>query len=972
VLLRCTIILCLIPSAVLAQQIDQTQIKDQDELVIALIGACHADLSCSRALLDSHKDLVSPELWQRVISTADHRAVEHTAAYQLALEVASRLSNKRLSGLTYYKIGWYQFGQGEIADAIQSYLQSKRLLEEAQAQRDLIYVLADLGTLYIFAADYEKAYQYSQESLAAAELSKGSKESESLWPDEYGTATALSNLGNVTKRSGDYERARQYFQKSLKTLEAIDPNREKYQFKFIDDLWDIGQSYSDEADYLHALVYLDKSMGLAMASREAGRIAGITNSYGIVYLNQRDYEKAIELFQAGLKLAIAANDKFKQADMLLNLGVANQFSQDYLSALTNFTLALDLAKQINYSELLVLIQEAMGVVYSAQGKHDDALNVLNTALSTSRNNLDKTRIAEILWRQSQVNLAKRDAMKSIENATEAINLAEQLGLKNVRYLALTELGKAYRARGQNDLAMQTFKKATAQIEEMRNKVAGLENERQLFFEDKVVPYYEIVDMLISANKGEDKAQALLTAESAKARVLFDVFRVGRIDLATIMSDSERNKERELTQRIIDLNNQIGQQQRKEKPAGALAPNLEEQLKVARLRYETFQNSLYVAHPELRTKRPQASAATLANINALLTSTEAFLEYIVTESKTYLLVLTKSESGPLVLLVYPIPMPQSEIAQRVRNFRELITTQNGFADDARQLYELLLKPAEQQLKGKTSLRMIPDGILWDLPFQALEPRDGHYLLEDYAISYAPSLSVLNQMSGQNREDASKLLLAFGNPTMPGGIDANIKATYRGENFGPLPDTEMEVEALKNIWGPSSSSILIGSNARKTIFLSDASKYSIIHLATHGILDDASPMYSRLVMARAENDPTDDGLLEAREIMQMDLHADLVVLSACQTARGRFGAGEGMIGMSWAFFVAGVPTMVASQWKVDSASTARLMVDFHKRLKEQSTEARTKASALQQASLSLMKDPRYRHPYFWAGFVLIGKN
>src|SRR4030095_2225871 len=117
----------------------------------------------------------------------------------------------------------------------------------------------------------------------------------------------------------------------------------------------------------------------------------------------------------------------------------------------------------------------------------------------------------------------------------------------------------------------------------------------------------------------------------------------------------------------------------------------------------------------------------------------------------------------------------------------------------------------------------------------------------------------------------------------------------------------------------------------------------------------------------------GLLEAREIMQLNLHADLVVLSACQTARGRFGAGEGMVGMSWAFFGAGVPTMVASQWKVDSASTAKLMIDFHKRLRgETSLPLQTKASALQQAALSLMKDPRYRHPYFWAGFVMIGRR
>src|SRR6185437_9437852 len=193
------------------------------------------------------------------------------------------------------------------------------------------------------------------------------------------------------------------------------------------------------------------------------------------------------------------------------------------------------------------------------------------------------------------------------------------------------------------------------------------------------------------------------------------------------------------------------------------------------------------------------------------------------------------------------------------------------------------------------------------------------------------------------------------------------------LGPLPDAEVEVSALKRIWGPSSSRVVIGASASKNIFRSEASKYRIIHLATHGILDDSSPMYSRLVMARAENDPNDDGLLEAREIMRLDLHADLVVLSACQTARGRYGEGEGIVGMSWAFFVAGVPTMVASQWKVDSASTAALMIDFHKRLKiEGSTSGLNKTTALQQAALSLMKDPRYRHPYFWAGFVMIGKS
>jgi CHAT domain-containing protein len=975
VLLRCTIVLCLISTAVCGQQLDQSQIKSQDELAIAVISSCRVDLSCSHTVLEAHKDLVSAELWQRFISLADYRAIDSFSAYQLALDVALILNDKRLSGLTHYKIGWYQFGQGKIADAIESYLQSKQLLEQAQARRDLIYVLADLGTLNIFAADYVTANQFSEDSLAVAAQLKGANPTDSLWPDEYGIATALANLGNIAKRNGDYEKARGYFQQSLQTLEAIETDSKKYRFKSIDNLWDIGQSYVDEGDYLHALEYLHKSIVMATESRETARAAGINNSLGILYLNQRDYAKAIDFFQNGLKFATDAKDRFKEADILLNLGVAYQFSQDYPSSLIKLKLALDLAKQINYSELLVLIQEAMGVVYSAQAKYGDALHTLDAALLTARGTGDKTRIAELLWRRSQVNLANHDASKSIENATEAINIAEQLSLKNVRYLALTELGKAYRSRGENDLAMQTFKKVTAQIEEMRNQVAGLENERQLFFEDKVVPYHEVVDMLLTSNKAGNNEQALLTAESAKARVLLDVFGSGKIDLGKVTSEPEKEEERKLNQRIVDLNNQISQEKAKRDSDSVALKNFDEQLRAARTQYETFQDSLYAAYPELNKKQTQTTLPSLGEINNLLDEKTAFLEYVVADSKTYLLVLTKGEnqSSPVVR-AYPIAISATEMTKRTNVFRDMITTQSSFADEARNFYDLLLKPAEQQLKGKTALCLVPDGILWDLPFQALEPRNGHYLLEDYAISYAPSLSVLKEMFARTKTECRcSSLLAFGNPTMPAEIAANIKATYRGENLGPLPDAEMEVDALKSIWGPYSSRVLIGANARKNIFRSESSRYSIIHLATHGILDDTSPMYSRLVMSRADDDPRDDGLLEARDIMRLDLHADLVVLSACNTARGRFGAGEGMIGMSWAFFVAGVPTMVASQWKVDSASTAKLMIDFHKRLKESpATHPQNKAIALQQAALSLMKDARYRHPYFWAGFVMVGKS
>jgi len=795
------------------------------------------------------------------------------------------------------------------------------------------------------------------------------------WPDEYGVGTALSNLGNVSRWEGDYDKAISYFQKSLAVFQRLDNGTLKYSADILDNLADIGRTYRSIGDNVQSLAYLNQAMGIAKASNNSERTAGIYNSLGILYSNQRDYFKAIEFFQQGLQLS--AFDRFKQAELQLNIGVAYQFQGDYERALQSFVKSQESAKTIDYKEVVIAVGEGLGAIYKEQGAYKAALDALNESLELAKQIDDKTRIAELLWRQAEVQYARGNFTQCISISSEAARMAEQLNLRNVSYLALTTLGKAYRAQGQLDLAFQTFSKGTSQIEEMRNQVVGLEQERQLFFEDKVGPYHEIVELLLIRNNSNSKYEALVTAERAKARVLLDVMGSGRIDLAKAMSQGEKEEERRLNNAIVALNIRIMAENNKRDSDDAVLESLNEELRSARVKHGAFQDSLYASHPELRGRLGHSPALTLNDISTLVSSQKAaFLEYMVTKSKTYLFVLTRAQGNALDLRVHSINISDKNLANRAREFREMLAGQNPtFADTARQLYDLLVKPAEDQLKDKSTVCILPDGILWDLPFQALQPRDDRYLLEDFALFYAPSLGILKEMSQRwNRfERPPPSLLAFGNPRLGNEVATNLKEVYRGEILAPLPEAEVEVKALKEIWKPAPSKIFVGPEAGKNIFKTEAGKYAVIHLATHGILDDSNPMYSRLVMARAENDPEDDGLLEAREIMQLHMHADLVVLSACQTARGRFGAGEGMIGMSWAFFMAGVPTMVASQWKVDSASTAKLMINFHKNLRNQDArDGVTKVNALRQAALDVMKQPGYRHPFYWAGFVMIGNG
>jgi CHAT domain-containing protein len=339
----------------------------------------------------------------------------------------------------------------------------------------------------------------------------------------------------------------------------------------------------------------------------------------------------------------------------------------------------------------------------------------------------------------------------------------------------------------------------------------------------------------------------------------------------------------------------------------------------------------------------------------------------------------TKSATVKVQVYPLEIKQQELADRVESFRRMLSTaDNRFSRSAHSLYDLLLKPAAAQLEGKTRLLIVPDGPLWELPFQALQTPRGRYLIDDHTISYAPSLTVLRELINARRSQATEpnnapSLLAFGNPALGAQPSTRVNAAPIDGRLDPLPEAERQVRTLGRIYGPKHSKIYVRSEAREERFKSEAKDFQILHLATHGMLNDRNPMYSYLLLAQTGEGSGEDGLLEARELMKLELNADLAILSACETARGQISRGEGVIGMTWALFVAGATTTVVSQWKVQSNSTAELMVEFHRRLKSKangSARRNSVAETLRAASLKLKGDSRYQHPFHWAGFIVVG--
>ncbi|NOZ60255.1 MAG: CHAT domain-containing protein, partial [Calditrichaeota bacterium] len=323
--------------------------------------------------------------------------------------------------------------------------------------------------------------------------------------------------------------------------------------------------------------------------------------------------------------------------------------------------------------------------------------------------------------------------------------------------------------------------------------------------------------------------------------------------------------------------------------------------------------------------------------------------------------------------------------------------------AQKLYDTIFKPIKPYLKNNKQLIIIPDDVLYYLPFEVLVTQiekkkfdrkiifshyqNGHFLVEQYSMSYAPSATVLEpDLLERRQRPENERLLAFGNPDFGRATEMAIQKngdqgsdlfsllfrSSRGLIFSPLPKTEQEIKSIVKIIQPSV--YYLEQDAKEETFKQEASKYSIIHLATHCIVDETQPMYSRIVFAQ-DNDPSEDGFLNTYEVFNLKLNAGLVNLSACETGLGKLSRGEGIIGLTHAFMYAGASSVLVSLWSV-SESTADLMKYFYLNLKS----GMSKSQSLQQAKLKMIKTAgrfkngqrlSFANPFLWAPFVLVGE-
>jgi CHAT domain-containing protein len=712
----------------------------------------------------------------------------------------------------------------------------------------------------------------------------------------------------------------------------------------------------NRGDRRSALLALEQAMALKQGPEDQ-LTADLLSNLGTVHFTQGNLELAADYLQRSLALH-AKSDSFGTLHERINLaGVYASLGRN-TEARAVLEEAAAQAEKSGARERAARARTGLGWALMNEGRADAAAGEGERAVALAResNTPDALVLALVLLAEAEVGRGRADA--GLRAAADAVGSAEALGSESRLASAHQAHGVALLALGRGEEAAAAFERAIQAIEQQREQVAGGEVERQGFLESLMTPYLGLVEIHARAGRAE---AALAQAERARARTLLDVLGAGRARLDGLLTAEERERQRRLREALAQAGAAAQRLRQSAQPDAIRVAAATGRLQEARREYEAFRAAAFAAHPKMEARSGRATPWSAETTGTMLDARTLVVTYVVAEDHTYLFTLSRRAG----LRMFRLAVGRRGLASRTREFRAGLAARDlGVRNAARTLCGTLLGPALPELRAHSRLLIVPEGPLWELPFQALECSPGRYLLDERALAYAPSLTALREMSRRGPPPARpSSVLALGNPAIGEPRQRQV-AALRGGVLAPLPEAEDEVRALRRLY--PRSAVYLGADARESRVKEEAGRHRLLHLAAHGILDDQSPLYSHLVLARPAPGEGDDGLLEAWEIMELDLQADLAVLSACETGRGRVAPGEGLIGLSWAFSVAGCPTTVVSHWKVDSASTSRLMVEFHRRL----ARGRPKADALREAALAVKADPRYAHPFYWAGFIVLG--
>ena len=738
----------------------------------------------------------------------------------------------------------------------------------------------------------------------------------------------------------------------------------------------IGLYYWKISNYSRALDFYEKALELARLTKNQQSESECMNNLGIIYQELGEFDRALIYFFDALSIdkkgfggGFIAIDLNNIGNTYRKKGLQSGLKKDFLTALDYFENCLSLAEKAEDIKTALRIRNNIGAIYADLEDYSTSIIQYKNGLELAQRINDKESESAILNNLGIVYFNLGDYEESTKYCQMSIDLAQQIKSGTVLWEAFLDIGNAYKKRNKIEEARENYQESIAVIESIRSNIEFEELKASYFGSNKrLEAYHNLIDLLAQSHiKGQARQageEAFDYLEKAKARAFLDSLEVAQVNISQGIDIQLANREKQVDWELTALHKM------------SLTPDLpEEQKEKIRLDIKILEDELEKLKREIRStspayanlKYPKIISLTEARKN-LLDGQTAIVAYSVGKDSAYGFAITRKD-----LSIYPIA-PRKLLQEKVANYLKIISDKDSrdFTEGTTLFAELIEPALRPEIKY---LIIIPDDALHYLPFETLKiKKDGPWLIEKFAIAYAPSMSSLWEIvkrAESKKEKRTKDLLAFGDPDYgtfgsPALAGQNSQNQSPAENFPQLEYSGIEVQKISAFINAGKKDIRVRDRASeqelKKLPLLD---YKLIHFATHGVIDDEKPARSAIVLS-LNGDSQEDGFVQMREIYNLRMNADLVSLSACQTGRGQYIQGEGIESLNRAFFYAGASSVLTSLWSINDQASAHIMERFYFHLKNHSTLV----GALRAAKIEMIQSRFLAHPYYWAAFLITG--
>ncbi|MEX2572952.1 MAG: CHAT domain-containing tetratricopeptide repeat protein [Balneolaceae bacterium] len=864
---------------------------------------------------------------------------------------------------------------------------------------------AVLGFVFDARGDYQAAIHAYKQGLAVARFIKDHDES------GYSLTHINNNLGVVYRKSGNSDAAMYYYRMNRMHLEKIySGNHPKVAMNYNN----MGTIYYGRGDTGKAAEFFVRAANIFKSSYgiDDRRVAAAYNNAGSCYLRLEDTAEAnyyLELAQK-IKIKILGADHPDTAVGYSNLASVYLQQENYTSALVHIDRSLSIRINHygeNHPELISPYMKR-GELYLEVEKPRKALDDFKKGRQIGQGNLNDFHpaVAEMYIRSGEARENMKEYGAALEHYQQAIiRLSEGFGNRDiysnpsglltshpmllleslsVKAALMRDCYSPKQDRRYLDSAYETYQLSIKLIDRLqkdfdyRTSKMDLVEEYYSIFEGAFLSAYNLYRL---TGKREYLEASFTFSEQGKSRIAGELLQVSRAREFTEIPEELSAQEEENNKEITLLRQRLIREKEKGKDRNPLKmERLQNSLFKANASQRAWSNMFENEFPSRYRKNHNDTIPELEDVQEeLLEEGQVVLKYLAVEEDFFVWAISRNNVS-----VHKIE--SDEVSLSVEDLLEALKVRNysSFKKNASLLYEMLIGPVENRIAGSSELLIIPDHLLNYLPFELLltdpaetnTPREWSYLVQEYSISYAPSLTIFSGMQKGNEFNEHKLLAMAPNAEkMPENKAADGLHDYTAD-LSALPISRYEVEEIASIFLSEGQSWNILSPSREVTLLFneeatvnrlnelDLGEFGYVHFATHAYVHEKNPALSGIILS---GEGAGEDVIYLNDIYNMKFNADLIVLSACETSLGSLARGEGMTGFAGAFINSGALNLLVSMWKVSDRATSELMIRFYREMMK-GTE---KTDALRSAKLSLIDRPATAFPAEWASFILIGR-